>query len=107
MVSNGLYLESLLSLESSSESISAEVLTDEEEGEEGLREEEQEEVIQYITYNTLSETLEYDTAEMVNISCSGLLIGCGIALFSFLIRLSIKSVLSTFRAFTGVGKEEL
>lgn len=107
MVSNGSYSESLLSLESSSEGISAEVLTDEEEVAEELREEEQEEVIQYITYNTVSETLEYDTAEMVDISCCGLLIGCGVALFSFLVRLSIKSVLSTFRAFTGAGKEEL
>lgn len=107
MVSNGLYLESLSLPESLLEDTSAVVLTDEEEEVEGLREEEREEVIQYITYNTVSETLEYDTAEMVDISCCGLLIGCGVALFSFLVRLSIKSVLSTFRAFTGAGKEEL
>lgn len=107
MVSNGFYSESLSLPESSSEGICAVDLIDEEEEVEGLREEEQEEVIQYITYNTVSETLEYDTAEMVDITCCGLLIGCGIAMFSFLIRLSIKSVLSTFRAFTGAGKEEL
>lgn len=107
MAFNGLYLESFLSQESSSEDISAEVLTDEGEEVEELREEDQEEVIQYITYNTVSESFEYDTGEMVDISCCGLLIGCGVALFSFLVRLSIKSVLSTFRAFTGAGKEEL
>lgn len=107
MASNGLYLESLSLPESLLEDTSAVVLTDEEEEVEGLWEEDQEEVIQYITYNTVSESLEYDTVEMVDISCCGLLIGCGVALFSFLVRLSIKSVLSTFRAFTGAGKEEL
>lgn len=107
MVSNGLYLESFSLPESLLEDTSAVVLTDEEEEVERLCEEDQEEVIQYITYNTVSETLEYDTGEMVDISCCGLLIGCGVALFSFLVRLSIKSVLSTFRAFTGAGKEEL
>lgn len=107
MVLNGSSLQSSSLPELSLEDTSAVVLIDEGEEVEELRDEDQDEVIQYITYNTVSESLEYDTWEMVDISCSGLLIGCGVALFSFLVRLSIKSVLSTFRAFTGAGKEEL
>lgn len=107
MESDGLYSESSVYSDLLLDAISVKDLSNEEEKLDDLREEDQEEVIQYITYNTVSESFEYDTAEMVDISCCGLLIGCGIALFSFLVRLSIKSVLSTFRAFTGAGKEVL
>lgn len=101
---SGLSLESSLSSDSVSEDTFVEGLNIEEiEESEGAAEEE---VIQYITYNTVSEATDYDTIEMVNICCMGILIGCGAAFFAFLVRLSIYSVLSTFREFTGAGKEE-
>lgn len=103
MEHNGSSLQYSALEESLLEESSMEVSTDESELDKEVVETQNQ--TESILYVSAAEPVYYDTGQMVEISCAGLLVGCGISFFASIARLGINSVKNTFLCLTGTGEE--